>query len=66
MSLHIESPGLITIILIILKLTHIINWSWLWILSPMWLPFAIVLFIFAMIGLIVGIVWTLTSIFKGL
>ena len=28
--------GLLTIAFIILKLTHIINWSWLWVLAPIW------------------------------
>ena len=22
---------------IVLKLTHVINWSWLWVLSPIWI-----------------------------
>jgi len=29
--------SLITIILVILKLTNVINWSWFWVLSPIWL-----------------------------
>ena len=35
--------GLLTIVFIVLKLTNVINWSWLWVLSPVWIPFAIVL-----------------------
>ena len=34
--------GLLTILFIGLKLTHYITWSWLWVLSPMWVPLAIV------------------------
>lgn len=30
--------GLLTIVFIALKLTGHINWSWLWVLSPIWLP----------------------------
>lgn len=26
--------GLVTIAFIVLKLTHVINWSWWWVLSP--------------------------------
>lgn len=37
--------GLLTIVFIILKLTHYINWSWIWVLSPLWLPVAFVIFI---------------------
>lgn len=28
--------GLLTIVFIVLKLTHVIDWSWIWVLSPMW------------------------------
>ena len=27
-----------TIIFIVLRLTHMINWSWIWVFSPIWLP----------------------------
>ena len=30
--------GLLTIVFIVLKLCKIIKWSWLWVLSPLWLP----------------------------
>lgn len=33
--------GLLTILFIALKLMGYIAWSWLWVLSPLWLPFAI-------------------------
>lgn len=26
--------GLVTVAFIVLKLTHVISWSWLWVLSP--------------------------------
>ena len=31
----------LTLIFIILKVTETIDWSWLWVLSPLWLPFAL-------------------------
>jgi hypothetical protein len=31
-------PGLLTLLFIGLKLTNYIDWSWLWVLSPLWLP----------------------------
>lgn len=37
----IEFSGLLTIFFIVLKLCHIINWSWVWVLSPLWICFAI-------------------------
>lgn len=30
--------GLLTIVFITLKLTNAIDWSWWWVLSPLWLP----------------------------
>jgi hypothetical protein len=39
----ISFGGLLTIVFIVLKLVDIITWSWLWVLSPLWMPFAIVL-----------------------
>lgn len=29
--------GLLTIAFIVLKLLKVINWSWLWVLSPLWI-----------------------------
>ena len=51
--------GLLAIAFIILKLTHVINWSWLWVLSPIWIPFAIL----AVMLLIFGIVVLIMAVF---
>lgn len=37
--------GLLTIVFIVLKLTNYIDWSWWWVLSPLWIPFGLVIFI---------------------
>lgn len=37
--------GLLTIVFITLKLIGMIDWSWLWVLSPIWIPFALVFLI---------------------
>lgn len=29
--------GLLTLVFIILKLCKVINWSWIWVLSPIWI-----------------------------
>ena len=39
------------IIFVVLKLTGLINWSWLWVLSPIWIPICLGLFLFV-IGLL--------------
>lgn len=33
--------GLLAIAFIVLKLTHVIDWSWWWVLSPIWISFVI-------------------------
>ena len=46
--------GLLTLVFIVLKLTHHIDWSWVWVLSPLWLGWVVVtaiLFILALIGI---------------
>lgn len=35
--------GLLAIAFIVLKLTGVIAWSWLWVLSPLWIPAAFIL-----------------------
>jgi len=34
--------GLLTIVFITLKLTDYIDWSWWWVLSPLWIPLVII------------------------
>jgi len=36
-SSGIGFTGLLAIVFITLKLTHVIDWSWWWVLSPLWI-----------------------------
>lgn len=47
--------GLLTIVFIVLKLTHVINWSWWWVLAPSWIPLSIVLLLLIVMAIIVVI-----------
>lgn len=38
----ITALELLAITFIVLRLTNVISWSWLWVLSPIWIPAAIV------------------------
>ena len=49
----ISFTGALTLIFITLKLTNVIDWSWAWVLSPMWIPLALLIIAFV-IGFIVG------------
>lgn len=42
---------LLQIVFIILKLCHVINWSWVWIFAPTWINFLI--FILVIIGIVI-------------
>lgn len=60
MSKENSSGGLgfcsvLTLVFITLKLTDNIDWSWWWVLSPLWIPVCIVVFV-AMLALIMGAV----------
>ena len=33
--------GLLGIVFVVLKLTGVIAWSWLWVLAPFWIPAAL-------------------------
>lgn len=44
--------GLLTILFIGLKLGHVITWSWLWVLSPLWIGIAFAVAILLIFGLI--------------
>ena len=39
----ISFTGLLTIVFIVLKLLGVITWSWVWVLSPIWITLVLVL-----------------------
>lgn len=48
--------GLLTIVFIVLKLIHKITWSWLWVLSPIWISAALTVAILLMVGAVIGVI----------
>jgi hypothetical protein len=44
--------GILGLIFITLKLTGHITWSWLWVLSPFWIPISIGLLIFLIVFIV--------------
>jgi hypothetical protein len=42
--------GLLAVLFIGLKLTGFIAWSWWWVLSPLWIPLALVAVILLVVG----------------
>jgi predicted outer membrane repeat protein len=46
--------GLLTVLFVALKLTHVIAWSWWWILSPLWIS-ALVILVVLCVALLVAV-----------
>lgn len=46
---------LLTVAFIVLKLCHVIEWSWLWVLAPLWIPLAITIVILLIVCLVAWI-----------
>ena len=51
--ISINIPGLLgtllTVLFVGLKLCNVITWSWVWVLSPLWIGWALGIIIFAII-----------------
>lgn len=45
--------SVIQIVFIILKLTNLIHWSWLWVLSPLWISAIITLLVYTISACII-------------
>lgn len=50
--------GLLAVLFIGLKLTDNIDWSWWWVLSPLWLPITVV-------ACIAALAWAMYELFGG-
>ena len=45
-------PTLLGVAFIVLKLVGVIHWSWVWVLSPFWIPLVVALLIFTIFMII--------------
>ena len=48
--------GVLGIVFIVLKLTHVIDWPWIWVLAPIWggvIISIILIIIFVIVGVII-------------
>lgn len=48
----ISFGSLLTLAFIVLKLTGVINWSWVWVLSPLWISAIIILLLVIILHII--------------
>ena len=51
-STGVSFTGVLTIVFVVLKLVGVINWSWIWVLSPIWIGWII-----GIIILIIVTIW---------
>lgn len=47
---------LVFIVFLVLKLCKVINWSWWWVTSPLWIPLAL--------GIVVILIYFIVKLFK--
>ena len=57
----LSTSSLLGVLFVGLKLTGYIQWPWVWVLSPFWIPLAIVLALL----LAAGFVWALVKILEN-
>lgn len=49
--------SLLTVAFVVLKLCGVINWSWWWVLSPIWISVGL--------GIIIGVIITIVKLRSG-
>ena len=54
-SVNTEFFELLTIAFIVLKLCNVIEWSWIWVLSPIWIPCVVVIIMWLVIGIVTSL-----------
>ena len=42
---------LLLVAFIVLKLCHVIEWTWIWVLAPLWIPFVLTVIIIAVVAI---------------
>lgn len=48
----VSYTGVLTLIFVVLKLCNVIDWSWWWVLCPIWISFALSLLFIIILGII--------------
>jgi hypothetical protein len=48
-SSGIGLSGLLLVVFVVLKLTKNIDWSWMWVISPLWIPLVLAFSLFIII-----------------
>ena len=49
------------IVFLVLKLANVIDWSWWWVTSPLWIPFVVAAIIIGIVGVIAIVIEYITN-----
>lgn len=60
-SSGIGFASLLTIVFIVLKLIGVIDWSWIWVLAPLWISVALTVVLLLIIGAVTLVFASLKS-----
>lgn len=60
----IAFPSALCLVFIVLKLTNYIDWSWVWVISPFWISFALVFIVWLSIIIFAYILKIYCKVFK--
>lgn len=55
------TSSLLLVAFIVLKLCHVIDWAWIWVLVPLWFPFAVLILGGIVLGLAFLIAYLLSK-----
>lgn len=56
------TPLLLLVVFLILKLTGTIAWSWLWVLSPLWIPAALATVVGVGFSVVIGTAYLVAEV----
>jgi hypothetical protein len=51
-SVSFSGTSLLSVAFIVLKLCNVIDWSWWWVLAPIWIPIALVIILLIIKGIL--------------
>lgn len=51
-SISFSGTSLLSVAFIVLKLCNVIDWSWWWVLAPIWIPIALVIVLLIVKGIL--------------
>lgn len=53
-------PTILFVIFLVLKLTHLIDWSWWWVTAPLWIPVCLAV----AVGIIAALIYAVRVAFR--